>query len=152
MQPASMTTSRHARAGTKVARDPRAARRLAGCLSIAALLVAAPATVSASLGLRGTMHEWRANARHLYDMAIGRAAFDPAEVDHALHAYDAEAERIAARIDTGSARARDFREHFVTFAADARSTRADAAERPRLAADLRHLFGDCRSCHDKYNN
>jgi cytochrome c556 len=120
--------------------------------STAAVLLMAPAAVLATSRLSGTMHAWRSDARVMNDMMLGRSAFDPAVIDKALQAYAADAQRIAGTLNARTAEGRDFKAHFVTFASDVQAAQADVGQRPRLQAGLARVFGDCRSCHDKYKN
>ena len=98
------------------------------------------------------MHAWRDDARAVRDMVIGREAFDPVAVGRVMQAYDEDLQRIAATLNTRNADARDLQHRFLTFASDSRAAQADVGERSRLQADLARVFGDCRSCHDKFKN
>lgn len=127
-----------------------------GSLGVAVALLALPVIAVtgavAATRLSPTMHVWRDNARALHEMVAGHARFDAAAIDRALAVYAADAERIAGRLNTRNAEARDLQTRFVAFRTDARAAQADVAQRVRLAADLDRVFGDCRSCHDKYKD
>jgi cytochrome c556 len=121
-------------------------------VSTAAILLMASAGVLATSRLNGTMRAWRSDARMMNDMMLGRSAFDPAIIEKALQAYADDAQRIAGTLDARTAEGRDFKAHFVTFASDVQAAQADVGQRTRLQAGLTRVFGDCRSCHDKYKN
>jgi hypothetical protein len=129
--------------------------RIAGniaSLALAVVLLAVPGTVTAATALRGTMRAWRSERRNADAMLAGRIAINPVTLAGTLRNYASDAGRIAESVNVNGARAADFRAHFVAFRNDAQTAQTDIGQRSRLEADLRRVFSDCQSCHDKYKD
>ena len=125
-------------------------------LGMSALMLAAPVSGLAAPRLKAVMRAWRSDARDASDMLSGRAAFDAAAVGAAFQTYAVDARSIASEVRGQSAGARDFRQRFVAFQADARTglghLSGHLSDRGTLKADFARLMDDCQSCHHKFNN
>ncbi|HEX3500682.1 MAG TPA: hypothetical protein VHT04_15295 [Stellaceae bacterium] len=128
-------------------------RTVVTSLSLSIVMIAAtPVIVVAASGLRGIMHNWRADARTTRDILSGRGTFDEATIREVLQGYVADAERIGAQVTGNTAAARDFKQRFMTFQTDAQKALGDLAQRPALQADFSRLMSDCQSCHDAFKD
>lgn len=127
-------------------------RRVIVLLGFSAMVLGAPAIVSAASTLRGIMHTWRAEARSTYDMLSGRAEFDERAIRTALQTYAADAGRIGEQVTGQTPSAREFKRQLVAFQADAQTALGDLPRRPTLKADFSRLMSDCQSCHDKFKD
>lgn len=122
-------------------------------LGLSILMIAAtPVIVAAASGLRGIMHDWRADARTTRDVLSGRGAFDEASIRNVLQGYAMDAGGIAAQVTGTTPGARDFKQRFLTFQADAQRALGNLAQRPALQADFSRLMSDCQSCHDAFKD
>jgi cytochrome c556 len=117
-----------------------------------ALAVATPAALHAAPALRPIMHQWRGEARIIQATFQHGGAAEDAQLRGALSLYVADAGRISAAVDGKTARARDFKQRFLAFQADAQAALGHLAQTPSLKADVARLMADCHSCHRAFNN
>lgn len=120
-------------------------------IGLAALIVAIPIGVTAATSLRGTMHAWKGGARATHNVLSGQAAFDERANRNALQAYIDDAGRIQAQVNNQTAAARDFKQRFVAFRADAQAALDNLGCPPALKVDSSRIMSDCQSCHDSFN-
>jgi cytochrome c556 len=125
---------------------------IARALALGAIVATTPIAAAPIANLRGTMRTWQIDARFAHDMLIGRTTFDPSAISKALQTYIDDAQRIGQQLNERTADARDFKQRFVAFRADAQAALADLGQRSRLAADVSRVFSDCQSCHHEFNN
>jgi len=104
----------------------------------------------AASGLSGTMHQWREDARAM-NKALSTTAPDTGAIRQALQGYAADGKRISVQFTGQSRSARDLRQRFAAFSADAQKALADLGRPPALKADFSKISSDCQSCHDIYN-
>ena len=98
------------------------------------------------------MHAWKRHTRSLAAMAASHASFSEAAARSDLQALAAGATGLQARLNTGSAEARDFRTRFATLAADASSTVSRLGDYAAFQVQVANIQSTCAACHDKYNN
>ena len=125
--------------------------RVGGLLVVASLLTA-PLTADASSAFRGVMRTWKRQLRTSSPIVSGRAAFDEATIRETLTAYIADSARLSSAITGQSADARDIRQRFVQFGADAQRALENLGQQKALRAAFTRIGDDCESCHDQYKD
>ncbi|HZS81399.1 MAG TPA: hypothetical protein VFA50_00905 [Stellaceae bacterium] len=118
------------------------------CLCV--VLVSVPLMTAAAPAIRGIMHGWRADARRVHEILSDRVPFDDRVIRTTLQTYISDAGAIEAQIAGKTAAARDFKQRFMTFAANARTALADLGQAPALKKDFARLMSDCQACHDAF--
>ena len=115
--------------------------RQSHAFALAGLVLVLPIAASSAQGLRQTMHAWKRHTRSLVAMATSRASFN-----------EAAASGLQARLNSGTAEARDFRARFATLAADVSSTVSRLGDYPAFQMQVANIQSTCAACHDKYSN
>ena len=122
----------------------------------AAILLAALAfaatSAAASPRLKPIMRDWKAQAKQAELMLTGAVPYDEAELRQILTGLVGDARDVQAGISGASAQALDLKGRFSQFAADVAATLQAAAARDSARAHFQRVAGDCRSCHDAFNN
>ncbi len=85
------------------------------------------------------------------DKALSTTAPDAGAIRQALQGYAADGNRISVQFTGQSNSARDLRQRFAAFSADAQKALADLGRSSALKADISQISSDCQSCHDTYN-
>jgi len=119
---------------------------------LAALAFAAAASAAASPLLKPIMRDWKAQAKQAELMLTGAVPYDEAELRQILTGLVGDARDVQAGISGASAQALDLKGRFSQFEADAAATLQAAAARDSARAHFQRVAGDCRSCHDAFNN
>lgn len=119
-------------------------------VGLVVVVVGIPALGLAASGLSGTMHQWRRAARAM-DNALSTTAPDTGKIRQALQGYAADGNRISVQFTGQGSSARDLKQRFAAFSADAQKALADLGRPPALKADISKIGSDCQSCHDTYN-
>ncbi len=114
--------------------------------------LATPLIAEANSALRGIMKTWKRDDRATVSMINGRATFDEATIKATFVAYIADTERIVNGLNGQSGDARDIRNRFVAFRANAQSALQHIGERGALQVDYKRLASDCAACHDLYKD
>lgn len=124
----------------------------------AALLLAAVAfaavagAAAAAPRLKPIMRDWKAQAKQAELMLTGAAPYDEAGLRQILTGMVGDARDVQAGISSTSAQALDIKNRFSQFETDAVATLQAAAASDSARAHFQRLVGDCRSCHDVFNN
>ena len=119
---------------------------------LAALAFAAAASAAASPRLKPMMRDWKAQANRAELMLTGAVPYDEAELRQILAGMVGDARDVQAGVTGASAQALDLKGRFSQFEADAAATLQAAAARDSARAHFQRVAGDCRSCHDAFNN
>ena len=98
------------------------------------------------------MSDWKAQANRAQSMLSGAVPYDQAELRQILTAMVGDARDVEAGINGSSAQARDVKDRFSQFEADAAATLQSAAARDGAKARFQRVVNDCRSCHDALKN
>jgi len=122
------------------------------CLGLGVALATIPLPSSASISLRGMMHDWRRQTRTAGDMLRGRAAFDAGAIRAMLTRFADDAGQIAGAINGKTSDARDIKQRFLAFQADARNAINSGSEPRALQSGFTKVMSNCRSCHDLYKD
>ena len=120
--------------------------------ALAGLVLALPVAASSAQTLRQTMHAWKRHTRSLVAMADSRASFNEAAARFDLQALATGASGLQARLNTGTAEARDFRARFAALAADASSAVSRLGDYAAFQMQVANIQSTCAACHDKYGN
>ena len=119
---------------------------------LAALAFAAAASAAASPRLKPIMRDWKAQAKQAELMLTGAVPYDEAELRQILTGLVGDARDVQAGISGASAQALDLKGRFSQFEADAAATLQATSARDSARAHFQRVAGDCRSCHDAFNN
>ena len=119
---------------------------------LAVLEFAAVASAAAAPRLKPIMRDWKVQAKQAELMLIGAAPYDEAELRQILTGMVGDARDVQVGISAANAQALDLKGRFSQFEVDAAATLQAAAARDSARAHFQRVAGDCRSCHDAFNN
>ena len=119
---------------------------------LAAVAFAAVASAAAGPRLRPIMNDWKVQANRAQSILSGAVSYDQAELRQILTTMVGDARDVEAAIKGSSAQARDVKDRFSQFEADAAATLQSAGARDGAKARFQRVVNDCRSCHDALKN
>ena len=121
-------------------------------LLLAAAAFAVVASATAAPRLKPIMRDWKAQAKQAELMLTGAVPYDEAELRQILAGMVSDARDVQAGISAANAQALDIKGRFSQFEADAAATLQATTTRDSARARFQRVAGDCRSCHDAFNN
>lgn len=121
-------------------------------LILVVLVVLIAAEAFAATGFKPTMKGWREHQKATAEMIKGTAPLDDAAVRAMLTDYIAGAEKLESGLTGSSAEAKDMRQRFSAFRAEAIAAQGAVSNQAALKSHVAKLFNDCKSCHDLYDN
>jgi cytochrome c556 len=119
---------------------------------LTAMIVTAPAALTAASTIRSIMHEWKSDTRDMDDMLAGQAPFDQAALHRALQGFVADASRLDTAIKARDASAQDLKRRFAAFRAVAQAAIGDISQLAVLKEDVSRLKSNCQSCHNAFKD
>jgi cytochrome c556 len=119
---------------------------------LAALGFAAIASAAAAPRLKPIMRDWKAQAKQADLMLTGAVPYNEAELRRILTGMVGDSREVRVGISGAGAQALELKSRFSQFEADAAATLEAAATRDNARARYQRVAGDCRSCHDVFNN
>lgn len=119
---------------------------------LAVLIVLIAAEAFAASAFKSTMKGWREHQKATAEMIRGAAPIDTAAIDAMLSDYIAGAEKLESGLTGSNAEAKDMRQRFSAFRAEAAAAQATIGNETALKSHVAKLFNTCKSCHDLYNN
>lgn len=121
-------------------------------LILVALVVLIAAEAFAASAFKSTMKGWREHQKASAEMIKGTAPLDDAAIRAMLVDYIAGAEKLESGLTGSSAEAKDMRQRFAAFRAEAKAAEGAIGNDAAVKSHITRLFSDCKSCHDLYNN
>jgi cytochrome c556 len=113
------------------------------------LVVLIAAEAFAASAFKSTMKGWREHQKVTAEMISGAKPLDGAAM---LADYIAGAEKLESGLTGSSTEAKDLRQRFAAFRAEAKAAEGAIGNEAAVKSHVHKLFTDCKSCHDLYNN
>lgn len=121
-------------------------------LILVALVVLIAAEAFAASAFKSTMKGWREHQKATTEMISGAKPLDGAAIRAMLADYIAGAEKLESGLTGSSTEAKDLRQRFAAFRAEAKAAEGAIGNEAAVKSHVHKLFTDCKSCHDLYNN